>query len=313
MLRTALWAVAVQLVLVNLSAALYAWKFIHLGEGTVVPRESNVLTKTWRLFSGPRIQRMPEEIRPAFSYDSFQLQLSDQTSVAGWYSGNSNSQACVILLHGYTANRSYLLHEAAYFRSRGLNVLLPAFRSHGASNGSTNTLGHDESEEVEKAFAYAQSKGNSRIILYGVSMGAVAAMKSVAEGRIRPAALIADMPFASLHDHLKARARLVGFPSQPFAFLVTAWIGAESGFNGFTHDTRDYAKDLDCPVLLQWGDTDEYVTEKETREIFSHLKTPQKKLAIYNGVGHHSFLHADPLKWERAVGGFLAPIVRRET
>ena len=114
------------------------------------------------------------------------------------------------------------------------------------------------------------------------------------------------MPFASLQDHLKARARVLGFPEQPFAFLVTFWLGIEQGFNGFNHKTTRYVKKIKCPVLMQWGQLDKYVFEKETISIFENIASQQKKLVNYENAGHSSLLQNDPDKWKNEVEKFLS-------
>jgi alpha-beta hydrolase superfamily lysophospholipase len=116
------------------------------------------------------------------------------------------------------------------------------------------------------------------------------------------------MPFGSLHEHLKSRARLLGFPSEPYASLTTLWIGIERGFNGFQLDARSFAKKVNCPVLMEWGDRDSYVTRVEIESVFNHLSSKNKKLVIYPGADHESFLEKDPLTWEREVQAFLKSV-----
>ena len=130
-------------------------------------------------------------------------------------------------------------------------------------------------------------------------------MKAAAQSTITPSAIIADMPFGSLRDHLKARASEVGFPSEPFAFLTTLWIGIENGYNGFNHQAYNYAKKISCPVLLQGGDRDMYVSETEISRIYQNLEVAQKKLVIYPGANHGSFLQYDPIDWQKNITGFL--------
>jgi alpha-beta hydrolase superfamily lysophospholipase len=127
----------------------------------------------------------------------------------------------------------------------------------------------------------------------------------VAEKKLAPAAIIADMPFGSLQDHLKARARVLGFPSEPFAFLVTFWMGIENGYNGFTHQTYKYAEKINCPVLMEWGDKDIYVTQEEIERIYKNSKTANKKLVVYTGANHESFLQYDPINWQKNINAFL--------
>jgi alpha-beta hydrolase superfamily lysophospholipase len=300
------WVVAGQLILANISAAFYAYKFTHLyaADGTLQPLSKNIFSKTWRLFTGPKVCQLSQNRIPSFSYQAITLKRGGK-NIDAWYSRTDSARGCVIFFHGYTANKSFLLNEAALFKQWGYTVLLIDFRGHGESDGGTTTFGVEEADDVEKAFGFAKERGNKNIILYGVSMGAVAVFKAASEKDIQPTAIIADMPFASLKDYLKSRARVVGFPSQPFAFLVTLWIGIERGYNGFSHQAGRYAKAINCPVLLEWGERDEYVSKKETETIYHYLTSKNKKLIIYSTAGHESFLQVEPVTWQKEVKNFI--------
>lgn len=304
------WVLVVQLVLMNISAAFYAYRFTHFSESQAQVDQSsaNVITKTWRLFVGPRFYKQPVSAEPHFPFQPVKLSLSGGQIIDGWYSQQDTAKACVIFLHGITTNRTALLQEAKQFFDWGYNVLLIDFRAHGNSSGENNSFGVKETQEVEAAMQYAAQRKNQQIILYGSSLGAVVAFRAVSEGRVKPDAIIADMPFGSLQDHLKARARVLGFPSQPFGFLVTAWMGIQNGYNGFRHNTCNYAAGVNVPVLLQWGDADPYVLQKETDSIFSCLSSPKKSFVVYQGAGHESFLQSDPVTWKNEVQGFLQSI-----
>ncbi len=303
------WVLAVQLVLANISAAIYAYRFTHFYTGPVQRHSTrNFFSKTWKLFTGPKFYKLSQEAEPAFSYKKITLLTNSGDTIDGWYSGVDSSKSCVLLLHGITTNKSFLEEEALQFRSLGYNVLLIDFRGHGKSSGNTTTTGISEIEEVKMAFEFAKDSGNEKIIVYGVSLGAVVALNATAKEKIHPNAIIADMPFDNLHNHLKARAKDVGFPSQPFAFLVTFWIGAEHGFNAFDHNAVDYAKKIHCPVLLQWGEHDRFVNRKAIKDIFQHLASNNKYLAVYPDADHESLLRNDPVMWNREVGNFLKKI-----
>ena len=304
LLRWIAWVVVVQFLLANISAALYAYKFTHFYKEPPQAAPRNFIGNTWRLFVGPRFSRLPSEERPPFSFQPLTLKTGDGIDIDAWYAGDDSASRCVIFVHGITANKSFLTAEAARFRQWGYNTLLIDLRGHGKSGGDYSSYGVDEKEELIKAFALAKARGNQKILLYGSSMGAVLALKAAADKTVMPDAIIADMPFQSLQHHLQARARLLGFPSEPFATLVSFWIGVERGFNGLGHDVDDAAAAVACPVLIQWGSSDPLVEESETASIFQSLAAP-KKLAVYEGAGHESFYMYDPLKWEKEVGSFI--------
>ncbi|MBS1653814.1 MAG: alpha/beta hydrolase, partial [Bacteroidetes bacterium] len=188
------------------------------------------------------------------------------------------------------------------------NVFMIDLRAHGSSEGRVTTIGYKESEEVKLAYNFVKEKGEQKIILFGISMGAVILPKAIVDYHIQPAGIIMEMPFASLQDHLEARARVLGFPDQPFAFLVTLWIGIERGFNSFSYKTSRYTSQMDTPVLLQWGAKDDYVLKHETDEIFENISSPEKKLSIFPDAGHESLLQNDADKWQQDVTGFLGSL-----
>ena len=113
------------------------------------------------------------------------------------------------------------------------------------------------------------------------------------------------MPFGSLHHHLVAKASNLGFPSEPFATLVTMWMGFEKGFNGFDHDVSDYARKVNCPALIQWGEEDSYVNRKEVMGVYQNLASPMKKFVSYPHADHESLLKIDPDEWQYQIQTFI--------
>lgn len=306
------WVLLVQFILVNISAALYAYKFTHVSSDPSLRNHTaskNVFAKTWRLFTGPRQPKSVIAESPTFPFDTVRLKTGDGISIDAWYSmPDSAAKGTVILFHGIAANKGMMVHEAADFRYQGFNVLLVDFRAHGNSGGQTTTIGVREKEEVKMAYDYISSKGEKNIFLWGASMGAVVVASAIAEYDLQPAGAILEMPFASLQSHLQARARALGFqgfPEKPFGFFVSWWMGIERGFNGLGFRTTRYVKKMKGPVLLQWGARDNYVLKTETDKIFAAIAAAKKKLVVYENAGHESLLQNDPVKWRQETENFL--------
>lgn len=310
--RWILWVLLVQFVLINISAALYAYKLTHVSLDPALrnaKHSKNIFVKTWRLFTGPRQPKSVITEMPTFSFDTVKLETKSGIKIDCWY-GKTDSAAkgTVILFHGITANKSMILSESYEFRYQGYNVMMVDFRAHGNSEGQTTTIGIRESEEVKLAYDFITAKGEKNIFLWGNSMGAVVVAKAIADYDLKPAGAILEMPFASLQSHLQARARALGFqglPEKPFGFFVTWWMGIERGFNGFKHKTASYAAKVNCPVLMQWGALDNYVQKNETDKVYAAIASANKKLVIYERAGHESLAQNDPVKWRIETGIFL--------
>lgn len=304
-----LWILIVQFILGNISAAIYAHKFTHFfaepGDWDIA-HPKNIFDKTWKLFKGPAFGKNENEPLPSFPYQNISFTNSKDQKIDVWYSQvAADSKGTVCLFHGLLSNKSYYLPEAEFFRNKGYNVLLLDFRGHGKSEGTTTSIGFWEAEEVKLAFDFLHRKGESHIFLFGGSMGAVAVARAIAIYQLHPEGAILEMPFDGLLDHIKARGRSFGFPQTLFAVPVTCWMGIENSFPVFKHKTSDYAKQINCPVLLQWGTKDHLVRPEETESIYKNLSSKNKKLVIYEDAVHSSLLQQEPIKWQKEVAQFI--------
>lgn len=308
-LRWTGWVLLVQFILINISAAFYADKLTRYYDnlpGNYSNSEGNIFTKSWKLFTGPRYPRPAVAEVPVFPYDTVTFFTAKNIRINAWYGRpDAAARGTVILFHGITVTKSSVLDEANEFRYLGYNVLLVDFRGHGNSDGNTTTIGYREAEEVKLAFEYISKGGEKKIYLYGFSMGAVAVARAVSIYDLHPAGVILEAPFLSLQTYLKGKAGLIGFPRQPFAFFTTFWIGVEKGFGGFSHKTIRYVKGISCPVLLQWGTMDNFVSRRDIDAIFKAMTSPAKKMVVYEGAQHESLLRFNAATWRKETEAFL--------
>jgi alpha-beta hydrolase superfamily lysophospholipase len=234
------------------------------------------------------------------------MKTANKLAISSWYSKtDSISRGTVILFHGLMGSKSKLIAEAAEFRDLGYNVLLPDVRAHGKSEGNMISIGYYEAEEVKLAYDYVHGMGEKTIFLYGTSMGAVEILKAIPDYQLQPSGIIIEMPFLSLQSHLEGRARLLGFPEQPFGFFTSFWIGLEKGYNGWGFKTTKYARQVSCPVLMQYGNKDQMVLRYETDAIYESIVSKNKKLVIYEEASHELFLRKDPAVWRKEIKAFL--------
>jgi alpha-beta hydrolase superfamily lysophospholipase len=240
-------------------------------------------------------------------HETIHLATTDGINLEAWYATKNDSlhKGTVILFHGHGSSKCAIIKEAEAFYSFGYDILMVDFRNHGNSEGNTTTIGYVESKDVKAAYNYVQSKGEKRIVLYGISMGAATIMKSISDYNLKPVKVILEMPFGSLYDAVKGRMRTFHLPEQPFSALLTFWGGTEQRFWAFNFEPWEYATKINCPVLLQWGINDPRVTEAETNHIFKNLASHQKEFIKYIQCGHESLCKKENVKWVKTVSDFL--------
>jgi uncharacterized protein len=308
-LRLILWVLFLQFILLNVSAFLYAGrltKFVDRAEAVKQKNPTNIFSKTWRLFTGKKIGKAIVNAQPVYNYEPVILKTKNNLALEAWYAKtDSVAKGTVVLFHGLSNSKSMSIQESNEFRFMGYNVMLVDFRAHGNSEGNTTTIGWNESEDVKLAYDWLVQKGESKIFLWGFSMGSVAVLKAVSENNLEVAGVILEMPFGSLLQHMKGRAPTFGFPKQPFGFLVTFWTGVRRGFNGFKFNLNKYAEKLNCPVLYQWAVKDIYVTKTEAETLFNHIGSKQKKMVVYENAIHGSLVQQNITKWRIEIEGFL--------
>ena len=294
--------------LFNIITAFHAYKFTHFYDRSEFSlkksEEKSGWDKTKEILFGINAVKKKNSVNPDSGFQKVYLKSSTCPKLETWYIRVANSRGTVCLFHGHGGTKSDVFEESIVFRKSGYNTLLVDFRAHGSSEGNTCTIGYDESEDVKLAYDYVKSKGETNIVLWGISMGAAAISKSIEDYQLRPRKIILEMPFGSITEAAEGRIKMMGLPGQPLATLITFWGGVEHGFWAFNMKPSQFVKKINCPVLLQWGKNDPRVTEHETNEIYNNI-TAAKKLVVYENCGHESLCKKENEKWTNEITAFL--------
>ncbi len=309
LIRFLLKSAIILFILLNIIAAFHAYKFTHFyNQGQAVikkPEQQGVWDKTKSILFGLDFTKSKITGRPAAPYETVKLKTQSGLNLEGWHIKSDSAKGTVLMFHGHGSSKSKILHEADYFLSLGYNTFLLDFRAHGNSDGNTCTIGMNETEDVKLAYDYIQQTGEKNMVFWGISMGAATITRAVHEYKLQPLKIILEMPFGSLEQAVEGRVRMMGLPEEPTSTLLTFWGGAERGFWAFNYVPCNYAKDISCPVLLQWGRHDRRVTQKEIDCIYSNISS-DKRLAVYEYASHQSLCDKEPEKWRKEVKSFLA-------
>jgi len=296
----------------NALAFRHAWSFTHPGPDTAPRIDPHHLSAADGIrvalfgvpLAKPRNTRTPLAVGLPFQRH---IIPGDGTRppLEAWFVPGADAATVVLLFHGHGGTKSELLRHARRFHAMGPALLLVDFPGSGGSGDAAFTIGARESEDVGAATSHARALTGARhVYLYGLSMGAVAILKSAARGTTADG-IILECPFDSLLTTVEHRFETVGLPAFPAAHALLFWGGLQLGFNPFRHGALTYASSVDAPVLLMAGARDPWVTPAETRHIFEALRGP-KQLYLCPGVGHASCLSSNPDRWTALVGAFVA-------
>ena len=305
--------------LLNAVAWQHAWQFTHFAapDQARTPDPTH-LTRPQRLAllaTGVTLPRPPAAPVPA-GYRSLRLPLPGGEWLGAWAApalDTGPTRGTVVVLHGYGGEKGSLVTEAAFFRELGYRVLLVDFRGGGASSGRDVTIGYREADDVRTICQHLRRHWHeSRVVLYGVSMGAVAALRAAAvyPDDVQPVAMVLDCPFGSTYQTVVNRFRVLGVPPVPLAGLLTFWGGAQHGYWAFGHDPRTYAQAVRTPTLLVQGTADARVTVAEARAVYAGLAGP-KILLLLSGAGHGHYAVSRAGAWRAAVRRRLAGLTNR--
>ncbi len=243
-------------------------------------------------------------------YHSIEFRSSDGVSLKGWYvPAGPKARGTIIYCHGLNRTRIEMLPMEIYGHSLGYNGLLFDFRHSGESGGNVGTLGYQERLDAIAAVHYAldHEKAERPVVLWGVSMGASAALMAGAETP-DVAAVISDSSFLS-YSHVIAHHAWLFFhlPAFPIVDEVIYWSAWRGGFWPSDFDLRKAVERINPrPILFIAVEGDRRITPEVARELHSHSTSPRKAILVVPGRRHGERFTSGNEMYEQAVKTFLS-------
>ena len=136
-------------------------------------------------------------------------------------------------------------------------------------------------------------------------MGSSAILRAISHHRIAPDAIILELPFTHLIEAIRSRLRHHKIPTLPTAELLIFWAGIQHGFNGFSHNPINFAKDVDCPTLVIHGAQDKWTSIDKIQALIQNISS-SKQLVVSPDAGHHQLIGVDRQLWLLTVKNFLS-------
>ncbi len=204
-------------------------------------------------------------------YQDVFIETTDGVTLHGWFIAGRSSQV-LLFFHGNAGNISHRLDSIQQFQDLGLSVLIVDYRGYGQSEGRTTERGIYR--DADAAWQYLiEDRGivASDILIFGRSLGASVAARLAAQHQ--PLALIVESSFTSVPD----------IAQDLYPWLPARWLSRLS------HATREYVRDVKCPILVVHSRDDEIIPFRHGEAIFASANEPRTLLAI-RGTHNDAFL-----------------------
>jgi fermentation-respiration switch protein FrsA (DUF1100 family) len=219
--------------------------------------------------SGRTLTITPTDV--GMDYQDVFIETTDGVTLHGWFIAGRSSQV-LLFFHGNAGNISHRLDSIRQFQDLGLSVLIVDYRGYGQSEGRTTERGIYR--DADAAWQYLiEDRGivASDILIFGRSLGASVAARLAAQHQ--PLALIVESSFTSVPD----------IAQDLYPWLPARWLSRLS------HATREYVRDVQCPILVVHSRDDEIIPFRHGEAIFASANEPRTLLAI-RGNHNDAFL-----------------------
>ena len=204
-------------------------------------------------------------------YQDVSIETVDGVTLHGWFIVGRSSQV-LLFFHGNAGNISHRLDSIRQFQNLGLSVLIIDYRGYGQSGGRTTERGiYRDADAAWRYLTEDRGISASDIVIFGRSLGASAA--SWLATQHQPLALIVESSFTSIPD----------IAQELYPWLPARWMSR------FSHATRDYVRNVRCPLLVTHSRDDEIVPFHHGEAIFASANEPRTLLAL-RGTHNDAFL-----------------------
>jgi len=251
-------------------------------------------------------------------FEAVHFQAADGLTLGGWWIAPTHKNAVVLLSHGLFRNRVEMLSRAVALAKAGYGALLYDSRNHGASQKGVVSLGFYEAQDVLGGMAYIRTRSSpsgappARIVLMGVSMGAVATLRAASESS-GYAALILDSPFASIRETIADHSWLFfKLPRFTFPRFFLFWFQRFAGFDvDQVNAHAAMARVQPVPLLMIASQGDRRMRPEVARQLFEASRSQVKKIEVFGpDAGHGAAARLHPKEYGTLLVDFLDAALR---
>ena len=203
--------------------------------------------------------------------------MQDGVTLRGWSIKPTQNNAPIYLyFHGNADGLNERATRFGYLASTGAGVVAYSYRGYGGSGG-TPTEAHLHSDALEIYNALSKTYPETRIILFGESLGTGVALELATH--VKPAGVLLDSPYYSVVERAGA-----SYPWLPVSILLQ---------DQFRSDL--FIRNVSAPIFMFHGTADELIPLSDSERLAALGKPDQVTRKIYEGQPHVVPLNKGPM------------------
>ena len=220
-----------------------------------------------------------DEWRKEVPKEEVSILSNDDLKLYGELYSNPDSHKYVIIVHGYNCTLEDMYCYEPVFYEKGYNVLFIDMRAHGKSEGDYIGMGWLERFDLQRWSNFISERDHdSKILLYGQSMGAACVMMT--SGEVLPhnvKAIVEDSGYTSVGGMYKTIMKeAFHIPAFPFLNTANAEVKRRAGYSFFDADAGKQIQKSKLPMMFIHAEGDSYVPFENVHTLYDLANGPKE-------------------------------------
>ena len=238
-------------------------------------------------------------------FEKVKIQSFDGLTLTAHYL-DQNSDKTVILVHGYGAIYKEMQPYAKFFFQKNFNILCVENRGHGESEGSCVGMGYLDRKDILGWIDFLNQKSKTKIVLFGISMGASAVCATAGENLpSNVVGIIADSPFDNVQRQLLHVLKKAGIFKKMILNHISAYTKRLHKYDIKEADIIKCVKKTKIPILYIHGKIDAFVPSENSQNLYNATPERLRDICFVEGADHVMSYVTLGVEYERKINNFF--------